>query len=138
MLKTNSKIVRKKIQDWIMANTDFEGYDEYEGQKMTFDETAKALHAICEREKNPKHYASDEAMLTDWFHSAPPCLNTIHYLMDLYGKCTDVVGEILEQTAEERECYDNETAVSLIDHLIAMEILRSVGRRRIVETGKSV
>lgn len=122
MLKTNSKIARTAVRNWIMMSADFTGYDEYEHKEMDFNETAKALLEICNVEKFYQSYPNEEAMLTDWFQGLPSVLDTAEYIY--HCNAVDLLGGFLQETEAEKARFTESQAEKMLNHLIADEILK--------------
>lgn len=122
MLRSNSKAVREAIRNWIMENTSFEGYDEYENRQMDFNETCKALLAICNREKFYQEYPNERLMLKDWFQGLPSVLDTAEYIYRYHA--VDLLGEIMQETEAEKARFTESQAEDMLNYLIADEILK--------------
>ena len=122
MLRSNSKAVREAVRKWIMENTSFEGYDEYENRKMDYNETCKALLAICKHEKFYQEYPNDRLMLKDWFQGLPSVLDTAEYIYRY--NAVNLLGEIMQETEAEKARFTETQAEDMLNYLIADEILK--------------
>jgi len=122
MLRSNSKAVREAVRKWIMENTSFEGYDEYENRQMDFNETCKALLAICNREKFYQEYPNERLMLKDWFQGLPSVLDTAEYIYRY--NAVNLLGDIMQETEAEKARFTETQAEDMLNYLIADEILK--------------
>ena len=122
MLRSNSKAVREAVRKWIMENTSFGGYDEYENRQMDFNETCKALLAICNREKFYQEYPNERLMLKDWFQGLPSVLDTAEYIYRY--NAVNLLGDIMQETEAEKARFTESQAEEMLNYLIADEILK--------------
>ena len=123
MLKTNSKQVKEKIKEWIINNFEWSNYEGYYKKPETYEEIKGTIARICWDEKGwqvSKFHQSLLGMFKDWCEGLPSLLNTASYYC--HGSTVDLVGDILEQTQEERAKYDEAEAESLMTYLIYKEI----------------
>ena len=120
MLKTNSKKARENIREYIMKN---ESTAEYaETACNTFEEVAAAIYADFMRvytgSNARRSYPAAEAF-AEYAAGLPGIIDTCYY----YNRsAVDDLGEILEETPEERARYSEEDAERLLSNLIFREI----------------
>ena len=124
MLKTNSKKVKEKIDAYILANfrdyaqrgaegRDIKTVKDYIarcvlGEKLGF----KGKH--CENMEKQGYKSLDEVFF-DWCQGLPSVLDC-DYFYNI--SAVDLVGDILEQTKEERKQYTEEQAEKLMTSLL--------------------
>lgn len=126
MLKTNSKAVSEKIKLFIIDNTDFEGYTDFENVRISLDnfkEVCKTLFTVCKMEKFYSRYNNNFDMFFDWFCGLPSCFNTACYLYN--GSAIELLGEWLEQTEAEKSKYTESEAENKVNYLLAKMILNN-------------
>ena len=127
MLKTNSKKARENIRAYIVAGYDPTGYDLPESEN--FDEIATNIYNTFLTEK----YYSDEFMrakaktlfdvFADWAAGLPSILDTCYY----YNRsAADDLGEILEETENEKKRFTEREAENFLTKLIFNEIMKGV------------
>lgn len=119
MLKTNNKKVRESIKKWIVDNYDDEGYDL---KAENFKEICENIKSIFLKEKSSRRACWCLNDFKEWCEGLPSILNTWPLLCD----CVDILGDILEETEEERSKYDESQAWSLMASLIFREIDKAV------------
>ena len=119
MLKTNNKKVRESIKKWIVDNYDGEGYDL---EAKDFREICENIKSIFEKEKNSRRACWCLEDFKQWVEGLPSILNTSPLLCD----GVDILGDILEETEEERSKYDDSQAWDLMASLIFREIDKAV------------
>ena len=124
MLRTNSKEVKEKIRSWIINNFDFSNYEGcgYIAPK-DYEETKQTIALICWHEKSYqvlRLHDSLQNMFVEWCQGLPSVIDTASYYC--HGSAVDLVGDILEQTKEERAKYSEVEAENLMTHLIFKEV----------------
>ena len=121
MLKSNCKVVRERVQQYIMDHFDPDGYDEWkDAPKETFEQVAKIIVATCRQEKFNAREQNDYVMLYDWFCGLPSILNTPY----LYNESAKVLLQgWLEETEEEASRFSESETENKINYLIARELL---------------
>lgn len=122
MLKTNSRLVKERIRKLIVEEACLENYD-IDSSGMTWEQVACKIGHIAMEEKSGDYYCrnmSPEQRFEDWVRGLPSTFD----LPFLYRqpRCIDVLGDILEETQEEREKFDETSAEVLLVHLIWREI----------------
>ena len=119
MLKTNCKQVKESIKKWIVDNYDGEGYDL---DAKDFKEICENIKSIFEKEKSSRRACWCLNDFKEWGEGLPSILNTWPLLCD----GVDILGDILEETEEERSKYDEFQAWDLMASLIFREIDKAV------------
>lgn len=125
MLKTNSKVFRNKIRNYIIDSYDGSNYEAgtSEAEAQTFEDMAKVILADVRRVEGWKlsrsfSYTMERAF-SDWSCGLPSLLDTCyHYNVS----AVDLLGDMLEETEEERNRYSESEAESLLDKLIYREL----------------
>lgn len=124
MLKTNSKKARENIRTYIMEHFDPTGYDVNQ-EPATFEETARIiLDTFAEEKQYDTRYIyrvglSDYNVFKDWAAGLPSILDTCYY----YNRsAVDDLGEILEETTEEKARYTESQAEERLTYLIFREL----------------
>lgn len=130
MLKTNSKVVADRIRNLIMQEEGLENFD-IDTRGMKWDQVAYEIYQICMREKGGDWYCRNmtpEQRFEDWVKGLPSALD----LPFIYKtSAVDVLGDILEETQEERSKFDERLAEAMLIKLIWRQI--NIGYRRIME-----
>lgn len=123
MLKTNSKKAKENIKKYIINNFNFEDNTEEIGEGATFEQVAQFIYARFWdevgkwRTKNMRESEADS--FEYWASGLPSTLNTCYY----YNRpAVDDLGDILEETAEERARFDEMQAEKMLTYLIYREI----------------
>lgn len=133
MLRINSKKARENIKKFILDNfvnpADL-GYEEIE-TPTNYPETLRAIYKAftlekynCETAK--KYYGYNEFLaFRAWLQGLPSIFDAVHYYR---LTAVEVVGDLLEESEEERGRYTEEQAEKLADTLIYNEIIQEVSR----------
>ena len=116
MLKTNSKKVRESIKKWIVENYDGESYGL---EAKDFKEICKNIKSIFEKEKSSRRACWCLEDFKEWGEGLPSLLDTWPLMTD---EVINILGDILEETEEERSKYDESQAWDLMASLIFREI----------------
>lgn len=122
MLKTNSKQVKEKIREWIIKNFEWSNYEGYYKKPETYEEMKETIALICWHEKSYqviRQHDSFQNMFEEWCQGLPAVIDTASYYLH---PAVDLVGDILEQTKEERAKYSEPEAESMMTYLIYKEI----------------
>lgn len=121
MLKTNSKKVKEKIRDYIIRLYDDEGYDV--PKATTFEEMKENIKKVSYNEVI-KYELMRRSTLFDafkyWCGGLPNLLNTADYIY--CNNAVDILGDILEETEEERNRFGELEAEEKLTYLIFKEI----------------
>ena len=130
MLKTNSTKARENIRAYIAENFTPENYTETPPE--TFPEIAAFILHCFRSEKyylpeDFRYYHSERAAFADWCAGLPSLLDTCYF----YNRsAVDDLGEILEETAEEKERYTEEQAENLLTNMIYNELTKAERARK--------
>ena len=122
MLKSNCKKAKENIRTYIMNHSDFNGYG-LESEPQTFKETASALMEIFHDEKlkhnrNIKNYQDE---FIDWLQGLPSVFDSLYY----YNRSAVAdLGDILEETENERRKFSEQKAERILSCLIYRELLQ--------------
>ena len=130
MLRTNSKTVKERIRNYIVENIDRDYIEEVTGKdvdNLDYSEIKEALRNIifeemekhhCLRGRRGKYY-----FFKEWAAGLPSALNTLYY----YNiSAVDLLGDILEETEEERNRYTEMQAEEMLTKLLFNEIYNGV------------
>ena len=124
MMKTNSKKALENIRAYIVNNFTPENYNLE--QSNDFATAAKVIYNCFIEEKsgiNDWGRASESVIFADWCAGLPSIFDTCYY----YNRsAVDDLGEILEETEEEKEKYTQTEAEKLLTALIYREIKKAV------------
>ena len=127
MLKTNTKKARQNLQAYIVENFHGENY-EIE-TPATFEETALVIYETFKKEKyhsnswEKAHRIPEQESFVEWCSGLPSILDTCYY----YNRsAVDDLGEILEETEEEKARFTEDKAENLLTRLIYNEIKKAV------------
>lgn len=120
MLKTNSKKAIENIKNYIMNNYTPDSYGEEAESKTEFQDIARYILSCAKHElAYLSGRVSDEVQFTEWCKGLPSLLDTCYY----YNRsAVEDLGNILEETEEERNRYSEEQAEMLLTHLIFREL----------------
>ena len=119
MLKTNCKQVKERVRQWIVDNYDGENYGL---EAENFKEICKNIKNIFLEEKSSRRACWCLEDFKDWGEGLPSILDTWPLLCD----GVNILGDILEETEEERSKYDDSQAWDLMAYLIFREIDKAV------------
>lgn len=122
MLKTNSKQARENIKKYIINNFECMDYlEEGEKEPETFQEIAMYIYETfySEKIKHDKRRLSEYEYFIEWCQGLPSVLDTCYY----YNRsAVEDLGNILEETQEERKKYDESQAEIKLTYLIYREL----------------
>lgn len=129
--KTNSKEASANIRKYISDLFDPSNYGRKIKEFPTFEDKAKFIHddfIACKYWGDEVQYyrGNEEKAFTDWLAGLPSVIDSADYIYDKYWKCTDILGDILNQTKQERERFTNQQAMDLLSRLIYREIKKGV------------
>lgn len=120
MLKTNSKKVKEKIKDYIIELYDDEGYDV--PKATTFEEMKKNIKKVWYDEVGQYDLIRRIPIFESfkrWCYGLPSLLETCDYVL---GNGIKVLGDILEETEEERNRFGELEAEKKLTYLMFKEI----------------
>ena len=125
MLRTNSKKVREAVKNFIIENYTPENYGWEETQD--FNEVSEMLKKAFydEKVRFDKRFEVGRISHFDLFEEWCGGLPSIFCTDDIYLRsAVDLVGDMLEQTEEERNKYSEKEATLLMVKLIYRELYR--------------
>lgn len=125
MLRTNCKQVKEALKNYIMENYDGENYEAGtpEAEAQTFEEKARVILADVKRVEGWRvgrytRYTWQDAF-HDWAGGLPSLLDcSYHYNVS----AVDLLGDMLEETEEERNRYTEQEAEEMLDKLLYREL----------------
>lgn len=130
MLKTNSKAARQNIRRYIVDNATLEGYTTNTPQD--FPELAKLILATFRNEKYStpedfRYYNNSEFLaFADWCAGLCGILDTYYY----YNRsAVDDLGEILEESTEEKARYTESQAENELSRLLYRELTKGAAQK---------
>lgn len=113
-LKTNSKKVRERIRQHIVDGFNPE-YAERNPEAKTFPEIAAEVMFVYKRQRGK--YRNVQDSFIEWLQGDPSIIDVSYY----YKSAVDMLGDILEQTSEERNRYTERQAEWMFSYLIYAE-----------------
>ena len=118
MLRTNTKKVKDGVKAYIMEN--FEAYDGDDVNATDFKSVAVYIWETFNDEilKHDRRRMSYQDFFIEWLQGLPTVLHCPHY----FESAVDIVGDLLEQTENERNKYTEMDAEHLMSYLIYREI----------------
>lgn len=127
MLRTNSKKARENIKNYIIENFDPESYTDT--PPTEWHEIATFIYNCFVSEKwnstqDRRYYGGNEwKAFLDWASGLPSVLDTCYF----YNRsAVEDLGNILEETEQERRRYEESTAENLLTMLIYNEIRKEI------------
>lgn len=121
MVKTNSKTAREAIRKYILENYNPDGYDEYEDTNSIKLIARNILTCFySEKVEHDKRCYTFEDLFLEWMAGLPTILHADYYLTS----AKDVLGEMLEESQEERDRFTETQAEETLTRLIWGELLR--------------
>lgn len=129
MLRTNSKKAIENLKKWTVEHFDADGYNDFNGDENNFSDCAKFIYRVFLREKyegaeNYYRNTSMQDIFADWCADLPSVLDTADYYYT--RSAVDVLGDILEQTEEERNRYTEAEAEKCMTYLLYRTIKKGV------------
>ncbi len=125
MLRTNSKKAIENIRNYIVKIYEPEDYSNcgIDTNKETFEDIKEVIKEIFEIELG--HFRSRQIgqynAFFEWCQGLPSIIDTCYY----YNRsAVKDLGNILEETEEERNKYTEEQAEEILTHLIYREIFK--------------
>ena len=120
MLKTNSKQAKQNIREYILNHCTFESYGKEAPE--TIEEASTYLMECFTVEKSGDWYLrnyTEQERFIDWLQGLPSVFDSCYY----YNRpAVDDLGNILEETPEERERFTEEEAERMLSQLIYREV----------------
>lgn len=121
MLKTNSKKAIENIKAYIMEHYTPYDYEDF-NESDDFQTVATNILDTMRKQKSGDWYnrnMSDQQRFEDWCQGLPSLFDACYY----YNRpAIDDLGDILEETAEERNRYTKEQAEKMLTALIYREL----------------
>ena len=121
MLKTNSKIAKDRVREYVLNSindewqADYNGLISYQEAKamITDDFTARAYSSPWERRQNR------QTAFIEFLKGLP------YYFADYYydRNAVELLGDMLEETEEERSRYSEDQAEEMLSRLIYREFI---------------
>lgn len=131
MLKTNSKAVRQAVRDYIIRNCEdvidlIHEDGQREDREVFFDiDFNRVANYIIETFEDNYNFPNDGKTIQDRFSYFASCLPFDIFDYHNFGhSAVNLVGDILNQTIEERNRYTESQAESLMDYLIYSELTK--------------
>ena len=129
MLRTNSKKAIENLKKWTVEHFDAGDYGDFNGDENNFSDCAKYIYRVFIREKyegaeNYYRNTSMQDVFADWCAGLPSVLNTADYYYT--RRAVDVLGDILEQSEEERNRYTEAEAEKCMTYLLYRTIKKGV------------
>ena len=131
MLKTNSKAVRQAVRDYIIRNCEdvidlIHEDGQREDREVFFDiDFNRVANYIIETFEDNYNFPNDGKTIQDRFSYFAGCLPFDIFDYHNFGhSAVNLVGDILNQTIEERNRYTESQAESLMDYLIYSELTK--------------
>lgn len=117
MLKTNSKKVREAVRAYIVRNT-----NGWEKDPETFEEAAAIIKRAWDGYKYQGMRQEFKNNIVEAFKDFAACLpnNAFDYIAE--GDTVKLIGDMLEQTEQERSKYTDSQACDLLTYLIYSEV----------------
>ncbi len=128
MLRTNSKKAIENLKKWTVDHFNADDYGDFDGDKNNFSDCAKFIYRVFLREKyegaeNYYRNARMQDVFVDWCAGLPSVLNTADYYYT--RSAVDVLGEILEETEQEKARYTETQAENLLSALLWLHISKA-------------
>ena len=125
MLKTNSKEVKTTIKNFIMDNIE----DFFTEREIKTDKPATTLWQIVEEEKfyNDDRYKTNYDKLHDWLQGLGCGMGDDIFLSD----ATELIGNWLKQTEEEKARYTSTQAEELACKLVYRELMSMIRKEEV-------
>ena len=123
MLRTNSKKAIENIRTYIMENFNGENYEVETPE--TFKETATFIYNTFADEYLYEYNRrrNEQEVFMEWCQGLPSVIDTCYF----YNRsAVEDLGDILEETEEERNKYTEEEAEKCLTYLIYREIRKAV------------
>lgn len=125
MLKKNSKKAIANLEKFILDGCDFDGYD-FEKTPSTPNECMKAIYDefVKEAYSTPSERSQNEQeAFIDWLQWLPSIIDSSYYYK---VSAIEILGDILEETKEERARFSVTEAESLLSYMIYRRIKKAI------------
>ncbi len=127
MLRMNSKKAKENIKKYIMEHADFnnycgfDGYEDFIEEPKDFKTTAKQILIVFDSEKF--YQKNDIYTFIEWCGGLPSVLDTCYY----YNRSAiKDLGDILEESEEERNKFSEQQAEEMLSKLIYRELTNAI------------
>ena len=121
MLKTNSKQVKEKIRSFISGIFDASNYEREDLNSARIEDKIHFIALTCwEEKKHELNRTSFQNMFIEWCEGLPSLIDTALYYC--HSSAVDLLGDMLEQTKEERSKYTEPEAEKMLSYLIYKEV----------------
>lgn len=117
MLRTNSKIVRERVRAYVLENSE-DIRESMESEEVNIDDILKYVWSVFMSEYRRGNFQEEFAR----FGSGLP-FNIFDYYYNV--SAIDLVGDLLDETEEERSRYSESDAERLMSYLIFRECEKS-------------
>ena len=124
-LRSNSKIVRERVRSWVMETaTDYD-----EKPFKTFRDAAEHIDTefIGQWYSESRSRANRQEAFTDWTQGGP-CGGVFDFWIYYQTDHIELVGNILEDTEQERARFTYDEAARFMVYLIYSEVQKAVRR----------
>lgn len=126
MVKTNSKVARENVKQFILENcTDYNG-NNFQTLKQCciyiYNSFVDEFYATDKR----RYINSKEYLFNEWVHGIPSGHLFDYYLYKDNYNAIDILGDILQETPTEKSLYTEENACRLLTHLIYREVEKQI------------
>ena len=125
MLRTNSKKAIANLEKFILDGCNFEGYD-FEKTPSTPNECMKAIYDefVKEAYSTPSERSQNEQKaFVNCLQYLPSIIDSSYY----YNvSAVETLGDILEETKEERARFSESEAESLLSYMIYRRIIKAI------------
>lgn len=125
MLRTNSKKAQANLEKFILDGCDFDGYD-FEKTPSTPNECMKAIYDefVKEAYSTPSERSQNEQeAFINWLQWLPSIIDSSYY----YNvSAVETLGDILEETKEERARFSESEAESLLSYMIYRRVRKEI------------
>lgn len=124
MLKTNTKKASENVQNYIISKFNPENYDSKIEDFETFEEVASFIFNCFYNEmvKHDKRRKTEYEFFVEWCQGLPSILDTCYY----YNRSAiEDLGNILEETEEEKNRFTETQAEEKLTYLIYRELKKT-------------
>ena len=123
MLKSNTKKAREAVRLFIIENTN------EEANASTIQEASRYIFnrftsEVFSTDQERRYFHHSEATAFDyWLRGLPSAFHSCTYLLN---SAVDILGDILEQTEQERNRYTEDQAEKMLNYLIYSEVKKGI------------
>ena len=123
MIRANSKQLRQKVRAFISQIFDASSYDREDLNNAPIEEQIQFIALTYWRELGhevKRNHSSFQEMFINWCQGLPSLIDTALYYC--HSSAVELVGDMLEQTKEERAKYSEMEAERLLSYFIYREV----------------